>query len=238
MSDALNIAASGLYADQSYLDKISHDLANLNTNNYKASKLAFTDMLDLGTTIRSQSLDFSPGPLKPSNQWQDVAINGDGFFQVMDSEGKLLYTRNSTLSIDAEGYLATQDGLRLSDQILIPEQALAISINKTGAVEATLHEGSQPVPLGHIKLAKFVDIQALQPLGDGLYQAKEEAQPLIDTPGTMGLGVILQHQIEASNVDLLSTLTALSLAERSYQLNARALQIADEIEKITNNLGG
>ncbi len=256
MSDALAIAASGLKSEEYYIDKIANDLANLNTANYKSTQLTFEDVLyqnidgttpmfqhqttaniGLGTAVFKTSKDFSAGPLKPSNNWNDVAIDGSGFFQVVNTDGNTAYTRNSSLTVDSEGYLATQDGLRLADNIQIPEDFVEIHIQKNGDVEATLNDDPEPQLLGTIKLAKFLDPDSLNPLGSGLYSPTEKTgDALMDNPGNSGMGVLLQHQIEGSNVDMVNSLMQLTMAQRIYQLNAKAVQIADELEKMTNEI--
>ncbi len=256
MSDALAIAASGLKSEEYYIDKIANDLANLNTPNYKATKLTFEDALyqnidgktplfqnqthakiGLGTAVHSSSKDFSNGPLKPSNNWNDLAIDGQGFFQVIHTDGNIAYTRNPSLTIDADRYLASQDGLRLADNIQIPEDFVDIKIQKNGDVEAILDGETEPQLLGTIKLAKFMDPESLNALGAGLYTPTEQTgDAVIDNPGNSGIGVLLQKQIEGSNVDMVNSLMQLTMAQRIYQLNAKAVQIADELEKMTNEI--
>ncbi len=252
MSDALAIAASGLKSEEYYIDKIAHDLANLNTPNYKATRLTFEDALyqtidgtstltagkiGLGTAVHSSSRDFSSGPLKPTSNWNDVAINGSGFFQVINTDGNIAYTRNSSLTIDSDRYLATQDGLRLADNIQIPEDFVEIKIQQNGDVEAILADESEPQLLGTIQLAKFMDPESLNALGSGLYTPTEKTgDAVIDNPGNSGMGQLLQKQIEGSNVDMVNTLMQLTMAQRIYQLNAKAVQIADELEKMTNEI--
>lgn len=245
MSDTAVIALSGLKSQEMYINALANDLANLNTPNYKASALTFNDMVQpnasvhkgLGTHISKSHKNLAKGPLTPSDNWNALAIDGPGFFQVMNQEGAIFYTRNSSLSLDAEHYLSTKDDMRLIDNIQIPEDAIQITIQKNGDVEAILPEASEPQHLGQIKLAKFISPDSLEALGDGLYKPKDTTQaPLIDVPGTSGLGELIQHQIEGSNVDMVNTLMKLTMAQRIYQLNAKAMQIADEMEKMTNEL--
>lgn len=256
MSDALSIAASGLKSEEFYIDKIANDLANLNTANYKASKLTFEDVLyqningenslfnnkpsatlGLGTAVYKSGKDFSTGPLKTTNNWNDVAINGSGFYQVINSDGNVAYTRNSTFSIDADHYLTTQEGLRLADNIQIPDDFTKLTIQANGDVEVTLSDEPEPQLLGTIQLAKFINPETLNPVGAGIYTPTDESgDPLTDNPGSSGLGSLAQNQIEGSNVDMVSSLMQLTMAQRVYQLNAKAVQIADELEKLTNEL--
>ncbi|MDI1351945.1 MAG: flagellar hook-basal body complex protein [bacterium] len=256
MSDALSIAASGLKAEEFYIDKIANDLANLNTPNYKASKLTFEDVLyqningenplfnnqphaklGLGTAVYKSGKDFATGPLKATNNWNDVAINGAGFFQIITSDGTVAYTRNSTLSIDSDNYLTTQDGLRLADNIQIPDDFTKLTIQANGDVEVILSDEPDPQLLGTIQLAKFTNPETLNPIGAGIYTPTDESgEPLTDIPGSSGLGSLAQNQIEGSNVDMVNSLMQLTMAQRVYQLNAKAVQIADELEKLTNEI--
>jgi len=256
MSDALAIATSGLKTEEYYIDKIANDLANLNTPNYKASKLIFEDVLyqningdnpldnnqasaklGLGTAVFKSGKDFSNGPLKPSNNPKDVAINGAGFYQVINNDGTIAYTRNSSFGIDAEHYLTSQDGLRLADNIQIPDEFTKLIIQSNGDVEITLSDEPEPQLLGTIQLAKFINPETLNPIGAGIYTPTDESgEPITDNPGSSGLGSLEQNQIEGSNVDMVNSLMQLTMAQRVYQLNAKAVQIADELEKLTNEI--
>lgn len=246
MSDALSIAASGLKSEEFLIDKIANDLANLNTPNYKASKLTFEDMLyqtvngaqyGLGTAVYKSGKDFATGPLKPSTNWSDVAINGAGFYQVVTNDGSIAYTRNSSFIVDKDHYLATQDGLRLADNIQVPEDFSKITIKSSGEVEISLANETEVQVLGTIQLAKFINPEQLNPIGSGIYTSTEDSgEALIDNPETNGLGALVQNQIEASNVDMVNSLMQLTMAQRVYQLNAKAVQIADELEQLTNEI--
>jgi flagellar basal-body rod protein FlgG len=250
MSDAFAIAASGLKAENHFIDALAHDLANLNTPNYKASRFSFIDLmsqnrtsldrpspLGLGTALIQSGRDFSTGPLKVTNNWNDVAINGQGFYQVIQPDGNLAYTRNSTFTIDADHYLCTLDGFRLADNIQIPEEFSQLSIQANGDVEATLYDDSKPRLLGTIQLAQFMNPKSLELAGSGLYTATEASgEPFVDIPGVNGLGLLTQNHIEGSNVDMVNTLMQLTMAQRIYQINAKAMQIADELERLTNEI--
>lgn len=256
MSDALAIAASGLKSEEYFIDKIANDLANLNTANYKATKLTFEDVLyqningnaalfdskqttqiGLGTAVFKSSKDFSTGPLKSSTNWNDVAINGAGFYQIISTDGTLSYSRNSTFNIDSDHYLCTQEGQRLADNIQIPDDFTELTIKKNGDVEVVLSDDPEPQLLGTIQLAKFTNPEGLNSLGAGVYLPTEESgEPYVDNPGSSGLGELAQKQIEGSNVDMVHSLMQLTMAQRVYQLNAKAAQIADEMEKLTNEL--
>jgi flagellar basal-body rod protein FlgG len=256
MSDALAIAASGLKAEEFFIDKIANDLANLNTANYKATKITFEDVLyqningatslsdnqpatqiGLGTAVYKSGKDFSTGPLKASTNWTDVTINGVGFYQVINHDNTMVYSRNSSLQMDEERYLCTQEGLRLADNIQIPEDSKEVTIKNTGEVEVITSDDPEPQLLGTIQLTKFTNPEGLNALGSGMYLPTEESgDPFTDNPGSSGLGELAQKQIEGSNVDMVSSLMQLTMAQRVYQLNAKAAQIADELERITNEI--
>ena len=252
MSDALSIVSTGLTSSALYINNIANDLANLNTQNYKATRLSFENMVStpskpsqhgkthatgLGTAITHTAIDFSTGPLKPTTNWNDVAIDGKGFFQVITTDGNIAYTRNSSLSIDSEGYLSTQEGLRLNDMIQIPDDANDIQIDKNGDVIVLREDKTTPELIGSLKLVNCLNPDSLKPLGQGLYIPSEKTGDMVtDVPGSSGLGLLLQKQVEGSNVDMVSSLMQLTLAQRIYQLNAKAAQIADEMEKMANEL--
>jgi len=251
MSDAFSIAKSGLHTQEVYIEKLANDLANLNTQNYKQSRVVFSDAtfkaitphsdtpqaIGLGAKVVSSYVDFNQGPLVASEQWNDVAINGHGFFQVEDEEGRVFYTRHSSFMINEERYLATSDGYRLSDNIQIPEDAIEIEIRKNGEVLAYVANDKEPMRLGQINLAKFINQEHLTVHPNGLYENNEQMEsPSFDTPGQNGLGVLLQKHYEGSNVDMVTSLMHLTMAQRIYQLNAKAIQIADEMEKVTNEM--
>lgn len=258
MSNTLAIAASGLKAEEYHIDRIANDLANLNTPNYKASTVTFEDVLyqningeeplfntqasaklGLGTAVYKTGKDFTQGPLKISSSDKDVAINGEGFYQVINSDGNIAYTRNSSLRIDEEHYLATQDGLRLADNIQIPDDVAKLTIKNNGEVEVLLTGESEVQIIGTIQLAKFTNPETLNPIGSGIYTVTDQtSEPLIDNPDNSGLGTLVQYQNEGSNVDMVNSLMQLTIAQRVYQLNAKAVQIADELEKITNEIRG
>ncbi|MFZ9036318.1 MAG: flagellar hook-basal body protein [Francisellaceae bacterium] len=252
MSDALSIAAAGMRSQQSELDLISNDLANMNTSNYKATSVNFADIMTVdathldgknnigdGVKVASTEKDFTPGEIKVTNDYRDIAINGDGFFEVSLSDGSLAYTRSSTIKPDSDGYLSTGDGHRLSDNIQIPSDALGYRIAADGEVTATLQNQTQALRLGKITLSKFLNPSSLSAIGNGLYlPSKDSGQPYSDDPGKSGLGLLQQGATEASNVDMVDEMMNLTMAQRAYQLNAKVAQIADEMDKETNELRG
>lgn len=251
MANTLSIAASGLMSTNHYIDSIAHNIANANTPFYKAERTLFKDQILsektstssdpsknlLGVSSNDESSDFTQGPLKPSSNWTDISINGEGFYQVTDSEGTILYTRRGDFILDEERYLCSHDGLRLADNIQIPDDASDITVQSDGSVLGLRGNDINPELIGNITLARFSNPNLLTPKGSGIYSLDNpNITPIIDTPETNGLGGLLQHQIESSNVDLVTTLMELTEAQRIYQMNAKALQLASDMDKIMTDI--
>lgn len=254
-NDALAIAASGMKAQQYEIDAISNDFANINTNGYKSSRVNFADVmykpvtkvnndaqnnvnqLGVGTMVESSSKDFSQGALKQTQNPENIAINGNGFFEVTLADGSYAYSRSNTLKPDSDGYLVTDGGYRLSDNIQLPPDTIAYQISKEGEVSVQLNNQSELMSVGHIQLAKFMNPGTLTAKGDGLYLTSNlSGEAYLDTPGQNGLGTLNQGMIEASNVNMVEEMMRLTMAQRAYQLNAKAAQVADDIDKQTNEL--
>jgi flagellar basal-body rod protein FlgG len=253
MIDALYIAASGLQGSQSQIDTISNNLANMQTVGYKRSQVDFanvatvtpaevqqgggSDRAGAGTEILATRAVFSEGALVQSGNPLDLAIQGEGFLEIATPQGNRAYTRNGQLHVDREGYLATTDGSRLSDNIQIPPDAKDIGIDASGRVTALLGDDSSPTELGQIQLSTFASPEGLQQVDGNAYMATERSgDPMTGRAGDAGFGAIRQGVVEQSNVDMVQSMTSLVLAQRAYQLNARVLQAADEILDTINNL--
>ncbi|WLQ15697.1 flagellar basal-body rod protein FlgG [Hahella aquimaris] len=254
MIDALYVAETGLQAGQKQIETISNNMANLNTIAYKKSRVAFGDLISrqpatsaagrkgvnsvgMGTKVAEVTMQFDSGDLKVTENQLDLAIRGDGFFEVMLENGEYGYTRNGALKIDEDGYLSTLTGLRLSDQIQIPPDAAKMQISTDGVVKVLI--GEDVLEVGEIQLAKFINDQALESAGQGLYIPADDAgAPLYSQAGSNGLGMIQQGFLESSNVDLVKELVELVTAQRGYQANSHVIRAADEIMQITNDLRG
>lgn len=257
MINALYIANTGLRSQQTHLDIISNNVVNLNTAGFKKVQVSFADLtyqsaepagtktasaqnaqsIGSGTQITSMRTDFSSGSMRQSNSPLDIAIQGNGFLEVVSETGELMYTRAGRLIVDNEGFLATQTGERLSSNIQVPPDAEGIEFAKNGDVSVKIAGQDDPVLLGTLELARFTNPSALTAAGNGHYLATDAAgQPFIAAPGEAGLGEIGQGYIEMSNVDLAEEMTNLMLAQRAYQLNARLLQASDQVLETINNL--
>jgi flagellar basal-body rod protein FlgG len=257
MSDPFHIAATGLHAQEAHVDAIANNLANWNTTAYKKSRVDFEDLMyrqvasaagligapdvrhpaGVGTAIASIGKIFSQGDLKTTERDLDLAIQGDGFFELLLPDGRLAYTRTGVFQIDADGLLVSTEGHPLTPSLRIPPDAQQVIFAPNGTVLMRLQDEPDPVELGRITLANFVNPSGLTPAGDNLYlPSHESGDVLYGDPGEQDLGRIAQGFLEGANVNISEELTSLVLAQRGYQVNARVLQAADEMMSIVNDL--
>jgi flagellar basal-body rod protein FlgG len=257
MMDSLYIAASGMHAQQTNVETISNNLANLNTTAYKRGRVNFEDLMyrevarargplgsaadvlhnGAGVSLAATSKSFAQGDFKKTDQAYDLAIRGAGLFEVLMSDGTHAYTRNGALHVDRDGFLANAQGHLLNPAIQVPPDAMSVTIEQGGRVLAQLPGEKTPVEIGQVELATFINPDALKPLGDSLYVPTElsgDANPLV--PGEQGVGVLVQGFLESSNVKLVEEFVNLIIAQRAYEINAKAVQAADEMLSIANNL--
>ncbi len=257
MIDSLYIGATGMNAQQLSIDTVANNLANVNTSGFKRSRVEFEDLLyrtvavggsangdrpstgrmGMGTSVSGSAKIFSGGEIKKTGESFDLAVNGQGFFEVVLPDGNMAYTRNGAFRPDAEGFLATQDGYRLSAQVQLPPDAQQVRIDVNGAILVKVPDETKEVQLGRIDLAAFTNPGGLTALGDNLYSVTNQSgTPTLGTPGEAGLGTIQQGFLEGSNVRLIDELLGLILAQRAYELNAKVVQASDELLGIANNL--
>jgi flagellar basal-body rod protein FlgG len=252
MIDALYISASGLRSEQKQIDVISNNVANMHTPGFKRGRVNFVDVATAGvaanlgvamesngngTRIHSTSTIFTGGDMRATQNSLDLAIEGAGFFELEAENGDMVYSRDGQFRLDAEGYLVTVQGLRLSRPIQIPNDASAVRIAQNGEVSALLAGDSERSVLGNIELAAFAAEDMLVSVGDNRYVANDAAgAPSYGRPGDTGFGTVQQGFVEMANVEMVEEMTALVLAQRAYQLNARVLQASDQILETINNL--
>ncbi len=255
MIDALSIASSGLTANQAWIDNISNNVANMQTIGYKRSQVEFHDrvrevvsrdesgaaqeIITTGAGIQATAPTqvFSLGTLRQSGNELDLAIQGDGFFEVALPTGEMAYTRAGRFHLDADGQLALSSGEVLTSDLRVPPDASKLVINQAGQVQATISETGEVVTVGQVQLARFTSAENLQKLSDGLYRPTiASGEALYAEPGRDGQGVLLQGYVEMSNVNLIDEMSSLVLAQRAYQMNARLLQASDQILETINNL--
>ena len=253
MLRSLDIAKTGLEAQQTQLDAITHNLANVGTNGYKRSHAVFEDLLyqnlrqaggsntaetqlptglQLGSGVRTvaTSRNFSQGALTQTGNQLDVAINGNGFFQVQMTDGTTAYTRDGSFQTDAQGQLVTSSGYLLSPGITVPPTAQTVTIGKDGIVTAQLAGNATPQQLGQLQLAGFINPAGLDPRGGNLFaETAASGTPQTGNPGANGLGVLNQGATESSNVNVVEELVAMIQTQRAYEINSKAIQTSDQM---------
>jgi flagellar basal-body rod protein FlgG len=257
MLGAFDIAATGMHTQQTNVDVIANNLANVNTVGFKKSRVDFEDMMyrhaaatagpltlpnidnpvGTGSSISSVSKVFSQGQMLNTQKPYDIAIQGAGFLEVLLPDGSYAYTRTGALDVDADGVLVNGDGFTLSPMIQLPNDTESVVIQQDGRVFAQLKGEKELVEINQIEIARFMNPAGLTPMGDNLYvPSRDSGDALYGEPGKDGYGVVAQGFLETSNVDLVEEMTNLMLAQRGYEMNAKVVQAADEILGIINNL--
>ena len=257
MLDSLFIASSGLNAQQTKIDVISNNIANVNTAAYKKSKVNFADIMynqtnvsqvdnqnvvnkniiGAGVSASSYEKVFTDGGLKKTNAELDIAITGNGFFEIQMQDGTNAYTRAGVFKLDEQGFLIDKDGNQLSSMIQIPSDYENIVIANSGVVSVKIPNEQKLVEVGQIELASFVNPASLESVGNNMYKASgNTSDPVYGKPGETGVGMVSQGYIEASNVDYIEELTELVLTQRAYEMNSKMIQASDQILGIINNL--
>ncbi len=252
MIDALYISASGLRSGQKQIDVISNNVANMNTPGFKRGRVNFVEVATAGvvaatgspvestgngTRIHSTSTMFGEGELRATQNPLDLAILGSGFFEFEAEDGTLVYSRDGQFRLDAEGHMVNVQGLRLSRPVQIPADATQVRVAPNGEVTALLAGQTERTLLGAIELTAFAASDAMVAIGDNRFTATEAAgAPAYGRPGDTGFGKVQQGYVEMANVEMVEEMTALVLAQRAYQLNARVLQASDQILETINNL--
>jgi len=253
MINSLWISKTGMEAQQTQLDVISHNLANVSTTGYKRANAVFQDLmyqnlrqvgassteqsqlptgLQLGLGVRTvaTSRSFTQGSMQQTNNNLDVAIKGNGFFQVTQPDGTIGYTRDGSFQVDAQGRLVTSSGLPVANGITIPANATNVSISPDGTVSATVSGQTAPQTVGTLALAHFVNPAGLEPKGENLYaETAASGQPNGGTAGTNGLGTIMQGFLETSNVNVVQELVSMIQTQRAYEMNSKAIQTSDQM---------
>jgi flagellar basal-body rod protein FlgG len=253
MIRSLWIAKTGLDAQQTQLDVISNNLANVSTNGFKRSRAVFEDLLYqtlrqpgaassqqttipsglmIGMGVRPVATEhiFVQGSLQRTENALDMAVNGQGFFQIQMPDGTLAYTRDGAFQMDSTGQVVTASGYPLSPAITIPSNATSITISRDGIVSVLQSGSATPTQIGTIQLASFVNVGGLQSVGENLFvETASSGTPTPNTPGTNGTGVLNQGYTETSNVNVAEELVQMIQTQRAYELNSRAIQTSDSM---------
>jgi flagellar basal-body rod protein FlgG len=260
---ALSIASTGMLAQQTNVEVIANNLANMNTTGFKAQRAAFVDLLyqnvaqpgarssdagtivpsgiQLGAGVKTQSVYriTTQGDLSSTNNTYDMAVSGKGYFRIQMPDGTDAYTRDGNFALSAEGQLVTQQGYVVQPGITIPSTATAVSVSATGLVQVTLPSQTAQQTVGQMELTRFPNDAGLKAQGDNLYTETESSgSPQSGTPGSTGYGTIQQKYLETSNVDAVSEMTSMITAQRAYEMNSKVITAADQMLQETAQLGG
>lgn len=254
---ALAIAATGMNAQQTNLEVIANNIANINTTGYKRARAEFSDLLyqtdraqgvpnranqaivpegaiiGLGVKTAAVRNLHLQGQLTQTGNSFDVALVGRGWFQIESPDGTMLYTRSGAFNTNADGQLVTLDGYTVAPGIVVPPEATEITINRSGQVYATVDDVQQD--LGQITLATFVNEAGLEPLGENLFRETDASgDATIGAPDENGLAYMQQNYLESSNVDPVKEITDLISAQRAYEMNSKIIQAADEMARVVS----
>lgn len=261
MNPALWVAKTGLDAQQTRMATVANNLANVNTTGFKKARAMFEDLvyqtvrqpggqssqstrlpsgLMLGTGVRVTATQkaFTQGNIVQTGNALDLAINGRGFFQILQPNGTVAYTRDGSFQIDNQGQVVTSDGLLLQPAITIPPNAQSITIGTDGTVTVQIAGSASPTQIGSVQLTDFINPVGLKPIGRNLFvETGASGTPQTGTPGLNGLGTVQAGALESSNVNIAEELVNMIETQRGFETNTRAIQTADQmLQFITNNL--
>jgi flagellar basal-body rod protein FlgG len=253
MIRSLWISKTGLDAQQTQMDVISNNLANVSTSGFKRSRAVFEDLLyqtlrqpgaqssqqtqvpsgmQIGTGVRPVAVEriHTQGNLQLTGNQLDVAIQGAGFFQVQMPDGTTAYTRDGSFQLDSQGQLVNSSGFPIQPALTIPANSISVTIGRDGLVSVTQSGVTAPVQVGSLQLATFVNPGGLQSLGENLYQeTASSGTPATTAPGTNGAGLLNQSYVETSNVNVVEELVNMIQTQRAYEINSKSIQASDQM---------
>ncbi len=253
MIKSLWTAKTGLESQQVKLDVISNNLANVSTNGFKRSRAVFEDLLyqnlrqpgaqndvqnrlpsgmQVGSGVRPVATErlHTQGGLEQTDNSRDLAINGNGFFQVLMPDGSTAYTRDGSFQLNENGQMVNANGYPLEPAIIIPDNALSISIGEDGIVSVTQPGVNQALEIGQITVSTFVNATGLESIGGNLYRETTSSGPRNEAmPGMNGAGRLFQGYVETSNVNVVEEMVSMIQTQRAYEINSRAVQTSDEM---------
>ena len=253
MIRSLWISKTGLEAQQTQMDVISNNLANVSTTGFKRSRAVFEDLLyqtlrqpgaqssqqtqipsglQVGTGVRPIATEriHTQGNLQLTSNALDVAIQGNGFFQVLMPDGTTVYTRDGSFQSDSQGQLVTASGFAVQPAMTIPANATSVTIGRDGTVTVTQTGVAAPVQIGSLQLATFINPGGLQSMGENLYaETAASGTPSTNVPGTNGSGLLNQSYVETSNVNVVEELVNMIQTQRSYEINSKAITVSDQM---------
>jgi len=259
MTQSLWVSKTGLEAQQNRLSVISNNLANVNTTGFKKSRALFEDLLyqtvrqaggqtseetelpsglSLGAGVRTVATQkmHSQGSIIQSDNPFDLAVQGHGYFQILLPNGNIGYSRNGEFQINSQGQLVTASGYRLQPDIIIPENAMSVTVGRDGTVSVLQPGNPTPAGVGTIQLADFVNRGGLQPVGENLYlETAASGAPQVSAPDQLGMGSLVQGALETSNVNVVEELVNMIETQRAYEMNSKAISTADQMLQYVNN---
>lgn len=256
---SLWVAKTGLDAQQTRMTVVSNNLANVNTNGFKKGRAIFEDLLyqnvsqaggatsqntekptglTLGTGVRVIATEktFDQGATINTGNPLDVMISGRGFFQVLMPDGTLAYTRDGSFKIDSEGRLVTASGYEVQPSVTVPSGVTAITVSPDGMIQAQVTGQVDPVTLGTLQIADFINPAGLQPRGQNLLvETAASGTPQVGNPNIEGRGDLVQGSLEGSNVNVVEELVGMIETQRAYEMNSKAIAVSDQMLQYLNN---
>lgn len=253
MIRSLWISKTGLDAQQTKMDVVANNLANVSTNGFKRARAVFEDLLyqtirqpgaqssqqtqipsglQLGVGVRPVATEsiFTQGNLQQTGNSRDVAIQGEGFFQVLMPDGTTAYTRDGAFQSDINGQFVTSSGYVVQPAITIPPNTLSITVARDGTVSALVPGAQTPIQVGNIQLASFINPAGLQKMGENLYlETASSGVATPNAPGTNGLGLLNQGFVETSNVNVVEELVGMIQTQRAYEINSKSIETSDRM---------
>lgn len=258
---ALSTAATGMQAQQLNVEVIANNIANMNTTGFKRQRAEFQDLLyqnvermgvtssdagtivptgvQVGVGVKAGSVYrvAEQGSLTQTQNPYDLAIQGEGYFIVQLPDGRDAYTRAGNFSLSAEGQIVTKDGYVVAPGVSIPQDAVGVSINRQGVVQAIMADGSAPQDVGALELARFVNPAGLEAIGDNAFvETPASGAANRGLPGAVGFGQLQQRFLETSNVNAVTEISALITAQRAYEMNSKVITTTDEMLRSASNL--
>ncbi len=260
MNRALRTAATGMFGQQLNVDIIANNLANVNTTGFKSSRADFQDLMyqtlktseisdnpnvqqateiqvGNGTIPVATPKSFAQGDITPTANPLDVAIQGEGFFQIRQPDGTTAYSRDGSFQISGEGELVTAQGNIVEPGLTLPSDTTSVSVAQDGTVNATVAGQTTPTKVGQLELAKFINPVGLNPIGGNLYtETPASGKPILGAAGSEGFGTLMPQSLEASNVDVVSEMVNMIVAQRAYEINSKTIQTVEDMLTMANNL--
>jgi len=257
---SLYTATTGMAAQTLNMDVIANNLANVSTSGFKKSRADFQDLLyqimkvpgsptsadttsptgiqvGLGVKTGAVTKVFTEGDIVQTENKLDVAIEGTGFFQVTLPDGNTAYTRSGNFKLDSTGKITTSDGFPIQPQITIPADATEVTISQTGVVSAIVGSSTASTQLGTLEIASFINNAGLIAIGRNLFRETDASgTATLATPGSNGIGTLLQGYVENSNVNLVEEMTQMITAQRAFEINSKVITTADQMMQTTNQL--